>query len=313
MSEDYYQTLGVSRGASQAEIDKAYRELARKHHPDVNPDDKGAKDRFKRIQAAFDVLGNADKRKKYDLYGADFEHIGGGPRGGFRGQVPPGFADFDFDQLFGRQSGGGQAGFEDILRQFGGAAGARTGTRTRRGRDIHHELTVPFATAVLGGEAQLHIRRTSGETETISVKIPPGIENGKKIRLRGQGEKPPRGGGPAGDIMITVHVSPHPCFARRGNHLEIKVPLTVSEAVLGAKVEIPSPKGSITLTVPPGTSGGTKLRVKGQGIAPPKGAAGDLFAEIQIIVPKKIDQDTAELFRQIGKKEPENPRGGLMW
>ena len=313
MPEDYYHILGVTRDASQTEIEKAYRDLARQHHPDLNPADNTAKEKFKRVQAAFDVLGDPEQRKKYDRYGSAFDFSGGGSQGGYHGQIPPGFENFDFSQLFGDHAGGGHGGYADIFSQFGGATGTRGRKRVRRGGDIHYELNLPFTTAVLGGEAQLRIRRSTGNLETLSVKIPLGIEDGKKIRLRGQGEQPPQGRGPAGDILITIHVSPHACYTRRGNNLEIEVPITVTEAALGAKVEIPTPKGKITLTVPPGTSGGTKLRVKGHGVVATGGQPGDLLAEIRITVPSQIDAQTTDLFRQIGQRNPENPRGELRW
>jgi DnaJ-class molecular chaperone len=323
MAEDYYKTLGIRRDASQAEIQKAYRELARKYHPDLNPDDKAAKQKFQQIQAAFDVLGDAEKREMYDRYGSSFETWGaGGPQGahpwsGGFGGGPEGFRveDIDLSQIFGERPGepaGSPLG--DIFSQFRRSTGGRSrkAARSRRGDDITHEVQIPFGTAISGGEMQITVRRKTGKTETISVKVPPGIEDGKKIRVRGQGEPGPRRGSP-GDILITVRVAPHPCFQRRGSHLLVKVPVTLAEAVLGATVDVPAPRGTVSLRVPPGTSSGTKLRVKGQGAAPRSGPPGDLLAEIQIILPSAIDDEGRKLIRQFGERYAEDPRADLKW
>ena len=279
MAKDYYETLGVPRNASQAAIQKAYRELARKYHPDMNPGDKTAKKKFQEVQAAFDVLNDPQKREMYDRYGSAFETMGaGGPRGGAPWGAGPGggfgFEDVDLSELFGERVGVGPGGgFGDIFNQFRRAAGSsrsRTAGSRRRGADLHDEVRIPFATSITGGEVRLEVRRPSGKAESIAVKIPAGIEDGKKIRLRGQGQPAP-GTGTPGDVLLTVHVAPHPCFQRRGNHLHVKVPVTLPEAVLGAKVDVPTPRGAVSLKVPPGTSSGTKLRIKGHGVVPKDG------------------------------------------
>ncbi len=326
MAEDYYKTLGVRRDASQEEIQKAYRTLARKYHPDVNPG-ADAKRKFQEIQTAFDVLNDPQKREMYDRYGSSFETAGGrgpqggpqwqwqaGPGGGFAGE---GFEDIDFGQFFGERFGGGGVDLGDIFRQFGRGGGARTrrtaaGGPKGRGADIRHEVQIPFTTSVTGGEVQLSVQRGGGRVETISVKIPPGIEDGKTIRLRGQGE-PAGAGGTAGDILLTVHVAPHAYFERRGSHLHVKVPVTLGEAALGAKVDVPTPRGTVTLQVPPGTSSGRKLRVKGQGVATRGGSPGDLFAEIQIVLPKDLDEEARQMIQQLEKKAPKDPRANLRW
>jgi len=322
MAEDYYKTLGISRSASQAEIETAYRELARKYHPDLNPDDKTAKTKFQQVQAAFDVLGDPEKREMYDRYGSSFETMGaGGPGSGpFRGGGSPGgFSpeDIDFSQFFGERFGTQPSGgFGDIFGHFRRAAGGgprRAPTaKPARGTDLHHELQIPLNTSVTGGEVELSLHRQSGKTETIRVKIPRGIEDGKKIRIRGQGEQAPRGGKP-GDILITIRVSSHPCFRRQGNHLHVKVPITLDEAVGGAKIDIPTPKGTVSLRVPPGTSGGTKLRISGHGVAPNRGAPGDLLAEIQIVLPEKIGENDRKLIEEFSKRYPVRPRDNLWW
>ena len=326
MAEDYYKTLGVSREASQAEIQKAYYDLAKKYHPDKNPDDKTAKKKFQQIQAAFDVLGNQEKREMYDRYGSSFEtHGAGGPQyshtwrgspgGGFSGAgVNP--EEFDFSQFFGERFGGeAPAGAGDLFGQFrraGGGRASRASSSPKRGADVVSEVQVPFATAIGGGEVQLTVSRQSGKTDTITVKIPAGIEDGKKIRLRGQGETSTRGGSP-GDILITVRVAPHPVFQRRANHLIVKVPVTLGEAAAGAKIDIPTPRGTVNLHVPPGTSSGAKLRVKGYGVAPKNGTPGDLLAEIQIVLPKKLSAADRDAIVEIDGHYSQEPRKDLHW
>ncbi|RIK83632.1 MAG: J domain-containing protein [Planctomycetota bacterium] len=317
MDEDYYSILGVPRSASQADIQKAYRQLARKYHPDVNPDDGSAKTKFQQVQRAFEVLNDAKKREMYDRYGSGFEQAGqGGPQGGpFQWRTTSGGGGpegFDFSQMFG-ESGGG---FADIFRKFAGgaAAGPSAAGRTapRRGADLHHELTVPFATAVKGGEVEFAVLREDGKQETIRAKVPAGIEDGKRIRLRGQGGAAPRRGQP-GDIIMTIHVAPHPCYTRRGNHLDVKVPVTLAEAALGAKVDLPTPDGVVTLTVPPGSSSGKRLRLKGRGIAAKGEPPGDLYAELQIVLPEKLDEASLDLIRKLAPLGPDRPRRDLAW
>jgi DnaJ-class molecular chaperone len=324
MAEDYYQTLGVSRDASAADIQKAYRKLARKYHPDLNPDDKTAKSKFQEVQRAFDVLNDPSKRELYDRYGSSFESMGagagGGPRGGrYTWSTGAGGEEIDFSQLFGeRFSGGDPSGvFGDIFSQFRRAGGARRGGRAEppRGADVSAEIEIPFATAVSGGERQISLQRPDGRVETLAVKIPAGISEGKKIRLRGKGEPGP--GGAAGDLLITVHVAPHPWFTRKGNDLEVRVPVTLAEAALGAKVDVPTPRGTIALTIPPGSSSGRKLRVKGHGVAGRNGEKGDLYAEVQIVLPSPLDQQCVEEIRKLDEHvqsaHPQQPRKDLRW
>jgi DnaJ-class molecular chaperone len=351
MAEDHYKTLGVKRDATPAEIQKAYRDLARKYHPDLNPDDKKAKEKFQKVQAAFDVLNDEKKRKMYDQFGPGFESMAGGaageaggPRGGtytWTGQMPEGFEGIDISQLFGSGGvdpsmfggggGGGRGGggFADIFEQLrrgsggrgsggsgsGGSGGGRT--RGRRGRqpvegnDFHSDITISFQTAVLGGTTDLAIDR-AGKHETISVKIPAGINDGGKIRLRGQGE-PGANGGPPGDIILTVHVASHPHFTRTGDRLDIKLPVTLAEAVLGGKVDVPTPYGTIALRIPPRTNSGVKLRVKGHGVKNKEGAKGDLYAEVQIILPETIPNDLLEAVRSMEGRPQPDLRRELRW
>jgi len=322
MAEDYYQTLGVSRDASPADIQKAYRKLARKYHPDLNPDDKTAKGKFQEVQRAFDVLNDASKRELYDRYGSSFESMGGGPgpRGGAGARTTWSTGqgeEIDFSQLFGDRGGGDPSGmFGDMFNQFrrAGGRGRRTAQAPMRGADVTADLEVPFHTAVQGGEAQVSLRRPDGNIETLKVKIPAGIDEGKKIRLRGQGQQSPDGG--AGDLLITIHVAPHPWFTRHGNDLDVRVPITLAEAVLGAKVDVPTPKGTISLRIPPGSSSGKKLRVKGHGVAPKSGEPGDLYAVVEIVLPP-MDDKTTELVKQLDEHVQsaggQEPRKELRW
>ncbi len=329
MADDYYKTLEIPRDASPADIQKAYRALARKYHPDLHPDDKSAKDKFKAVQAAFDVLNDPSKRELYDRYGSSFDKMGAGgppPRGGYAGggQAAPGFEDFDFSQFFGERFGGAQGGqgdpggggFADLLNQFrrgnSGGRAQKKGRPASGGNNVQSEMPISFQRAVTGGEEQLSVNHPSGKTETLTVKIPPGVQDGSKIRLRGQGDPGP-GGGTPGDILLTLRVASHPYFQRRGNHLDVKVPVTLAEAVLGGKIDVPTPRGVITLRLPPRTSGGTKLRAKGRGVTPKTGEPGDLFAEIQIVLPPEIDAETTEAIRKLGEKPASNPRSELRW
>jgi molecular chaperone DnaJ/curved DNA-binding protein len=319
MADDYYQTLGLKKDAAPEAIQKAYRDLARKYHPDMNPDDKTAKEKFQKVQAAFEVLNDPDKRAKYDRFGSAYDSAGsGGPRGApftwtSGGETGANFQDVDLSDLFG----GGGGGFADILKGFGRGGGrsagpARNPRPPRRGSDLTYELQVPFNTAVLGGEAAISVQRADGHLETINVKIPPGIEDGKKIRLRGQGESVGRGGEP-GDILITVRVAAHPHFQRRGKNLDVQVPISLAEAALGAKIDVPTPRGTIALSIPPGTSSGKRLRIKGHGVESSDGVAGDLYAETLIVLPEDLDVEDLNAIKKIIQKHPYNPRADLRW
>ncbi len=317
MAEDHYGVLGVSRNASQADIQKAYRELARKYHPDLNPDDNAAKKKFQQVQAAFDVLNDPSKREMYDRYGSAFEAAGGGgarpgPTWG-RGSAE----DIDFSQFFGERFGGQPGeGFADIFEQF---TRGRGGSGSRRGRarepeggvDIESEVEIPFSLSVTGGEVKLGVPREGGPSTSLSVKIPAGIEDGKKIRLRGQGEAPP--GGTPGDLLVKVRVAPHPYYYRKENNLHVRVPVTFLEAAAGAKIDVPGPHGTVSVRVPAGSTTDTRLRVKGQGIKSRAGEAGDLFVELQVAVPTRLNEESLELVRQLDTQNPLQPRRDLRW
>lgn len=321
MAKDHYTTLGIDRSAKPEEIQKAYRQMARKYHPDMNPDDATAKKNFQEVQRAFEVLSDPEKRTKYDQFGDNFEsmHPGGESPGHWRytSTSNPQTYPFDINDIFGAEENTGGGGFADLFKQFrrgggGGSGGTRRAPRAERGADLKHELTVPFATAVLGGQAAISIRRGGGDTETITVKIPAGIDDGKRIRLRGQGE-PGIGDAPAGDILVTIRVSPHPYFRRTGVRLDVRVPVTLAEAAQGAKIDVPTPQGTITLTIPPNTSSGKKLRIKGHGVRPHNGQAGDLFAEIQVELPPQLSEEERRQLAEISDSHPQQPRAELRW
>ena len=317
MALDYYKVLGVSRSASEDEIRKAYKRLARENHPDLKPDDPAAAERFKQASEAYEVLGDAEKRKQYDTFGAAWKQAGqgGGP---FRGGSPFGGGgrqvDIDIGDIFGGGAGGGGVDLEDILGgMFGG--GRRGGRQRRpassRGGDLRTEVTVPFTMAATGGDYDVHLNR-SGESETLTVKVPAGIRDGGVIRLAGQGQ-PGTGGGAAGDLLITVHLAPHPWFRREGNDVYLEVPLTISEAALGAKVDVPTlADGTVTLTIPAGTSSGSKLRLKGKGFPDLKANShGDQYAIVKIVVPKGADGRVKELMEELAGADLADPRAGL--
>lgn len=318
MDEDYYQILGVSRTADKAEIDKAYRRLARKYHPDLNPDDKDAKRKFQQVQRAYEVLSDPEKRKLYDRYGAAFETVGAGAGAGAQAggrrtwQWQAGgpqfeFAAGDLDELL---RGFGAFGFGDIFEQM---AAARAGTRARRppqpGLDRQVEIEIPFQVAVVGGEHSIYLPETG---ETVMLKIPAGIEEGQKLRVRGKGE-PGYNGGPPGDLLVAVRIAPHRCYRRRGLDLEVDLPVTVSEAALGAKVDLPTPWGTVAVTVPAGTSSGQRLRLKGQGIRTSDGRQGDLYAVVQIRLPGRLDEKAKASIRDLERCYTTSPRAELRW
>lgn len=343
MAEDLYQTLGVSREAKKTELQKAYRKLARKYHPDMNPDNKAAQEKFKRVQEAYEVLSDEQKRAAYDRYGSDFEKIRGGYQpgaGGAGGAGDPSFDGLDLEQIFGAAGrggrGGGGAGFEngfnDFFEQILGGGATRGGPRgggfprsgspgtggrpapspPQQGQNIRYDLSIAFEKAVLGGKAEFYPTGT-GKTEKLSVTIPAGVDEGAKIRLRGQGQQVP--GGEPGDFILVVHIDEHPFYQRVGRNLELSLPITIGEAAIGAKVDVPTPKGTVTLSVPPGSRSGKRLRLKGQGIQYAAGSKhdgpGDLIVELQIQLPPSLTERATELIQEFEAEQPFAPREGL--
>ncbi|PRI11243.1 DnaJ C-terminal domain-containing protein [Leucobacter massiliensis] len=307
LEKDFYQILGVSKDASDAELKKTYRKLARKYHPDSNPGDAAAEAKFKEVSEAYSVLSDAEQRAEYDQIramgagGARFTAGGGGGQG--------------FEDVFGGMFGGGRGGshfsyqqggaqgFEDIFSMFGG--GAPRGPQP--GRDISASTTLDFETAVRGDTVTLQ-----APTGAVKVKIPAGVNDGQKIKVRGKGEPSPNGGAP-GDIILTVSVRKHPVFEREGQNLRVKLPVTFSEAALGATVEVPTLGGPpVKLKVQPGTPSGRVLRVKGRGVKSAKGT-GDLLAEVQVVVPAHLSEQAREALEAFRAVEPqENPREDLL-
>lgn len=306
--EDFYSTLGVSRGASGPEVKKAYRKLARELHPDRNPGDKAAEERFKNVSRAYEVLSDPKKRKLYDEFGED------GLREGFDAERARAYKNWSsgagrapnwgsqFEDLFrgGGRHSGGAVNLEDILGGMGGGIGdifgRRHGASTEASvPETEASMTLSFKEALAGGERTLQIADGSGGTRSIRARFPPGVRDGSKLRLRGQGRNIR---GVAGDLLLTIEVSPHEHFRREGDDLHITVPISIGEACLGAKISVPTPTGDVTLTIPAGTQGGTKMRLKGRGApVPAKGAdkkRGDLFVHLQIAIPTSLDEKSKE-------------------
>ena len=313
---DLYKVLGVARDVDADALKKAYRKLARRHHPDVNPGDKAAEEKFKEISEAYDVLSDATKRRNYDEFGEvslqggfDAEQArrareafgarfggGGGPGAGYGAYTSEEPFEFgDLDDLLGRFGFGGR-----------GASGRAAGLR---GSDLEASLELDFLEAAKGGEKRLSLALPGEDgrpkMQTLTVRIPPGVADGGRIRLRGKGA-PGLGGGPAGDLWATVRVRPHPVFRREGRDVFVDVPVTIVEAIRGAKIEVPTLDGRATVTVPPGTDSGKKLRLRGKGIPDPAGGApGDLYVVIQIRVPKQLDPEAlAKLDALAGTEDP---------
>ena len=311
MSDDHYQILGVSRTATSEDIQKAYREMARKYHPDLHPDDDAAKEQFKKVQTAFDVLNDPSKREMYDRYGSSFEGVNAGGGGwspqGHQGGFQAG-GEVDLESLFG-------GGFADL---FGG--GKRRSSRPRRsastqGEDITANIRIPFQLAIDGGKTEVRFDR-DGHSETLSITIPQGLPDGARMRLRGQG-RPGSGGGAAGDLLLEVGVEPHPVYRREGDTLAVNLPISLSEALEGAKVDLPTPWGVISLRLPAGTSSGKKLRAAGMGVRHTNGSKGDLIAEVQIVLPDLKDEAESKSLLDAVKvaelSSPKDPRAAIKW
>lgn len=364
---DYYETLGLQKGASAEEIKKAYRQLARKYHPDINPGDGVAEERFKQIQEAYSVLSDSDKRKRYDRYGQV------DPGSWFPGEG--GDQSFDFrDFAGGRQGGAPFSGFGEIFSDlFGRRSAPRRGPR--RGRDLEYQIAIPFLEAVNGVEKRINFHRQvscdkchgsgsksgaqpgtcpdcqgsgqvrqrqgtmtfatpcpgcggSGErrtgdcpacrgsgfkavAEALSVRIPPGVNTGSRVRIPGKGNSGEQGGS-AGDLYLVVEVEPHELFWREGNQIYCEIPITVTEAVLGADIEVPTVSGKARLHIPAGTQGGQKFRLKKRGVAGPRGGArGDQIVRVRIVLPERARGRSEKLLRELAELHPENPRASL--
>jgi len=382
--KDYYATLGVSRSAKPEEIRKAYRRLARKYHPDVNPGNKSAEEKFKQLSEAYEVLGDEKKRQIYDQYGFYSDNIppGGPGPGPATGAGAPGvdFSGFDFSNFNNadteaEQHGGFGGGFRDIFSQLFNRSGQREEEEEgpQKGSDIEYQMHLGFWDAIRGTQVRITIGRQetcptckgtgsaggapitcpacggtgkatrqagtmrftvtcpecggkgrlrrpcpacggSGfirKPESFEVRIPPGVDTGSRVRVPGKGNAGIEGG-PLGDLYIVTEVEPHPIFERKGDNIYVKVPVTVSEASLGAKVEVPSLVGPSTIKIPPGTQSGQKLRLRGKGAPSLRGdVRGDQFVEVQIVVPRAGDERTKEILRELARLNPEDPRQEL--
>jgi molecular chaperone DnaJ len=372
--QDYYELLGVPRKSSAKEIRAAYRKLARKYHPDLNPGDKSAEEKFKQIQEAYDVLSDTKKRQMYDQFGFNAPGPGAPPPGARYGESPQDihfdFGGFDFGGGSGAGAGGGTS-FRDLFSQFfRGANAAQRAPEREAGEDLEFQIDIGFAEAMRGAVKKLSITRLdvcnvchgkgfageekvcptcggSGQVtevsgkmrfqitcsrcggsgklqsichncggegrvarvDTLEVRIPPGAKTGSRVRVPGRGNAGIHGG-PPGDLYIVTNVQPHPFFERRGDDLYTVVPVTVTEASLGAKVEVPTIDGRAQVRIPPGTNSGKRLRLREKG-APSAGRAGkrgDQIVEVQVVVPKPEDERVRELLRELGKVDHEDPR-----
>jgi molecular chaperone DnaJ len=380
--QDYYELLGVPRKASVKELRGAYRKLARKYHPDLNPGDKSAEEKFKQIQEAYDVLSDTKKRQMYDQFGFNVPGQGGvSPQGAGYGGAPEDihfdFGGFDFGGGAGggAGAGGGGTSFRDLFSQFfRSQSAAQQGAEEEPGTDLEYQIDITFAEAMRGtvkklsftrldvcnvchgsgvepGEAKVcptcggtgHVTQTSGKMrfqvncsrcggsgrlhtickncggegrvpkmETIDVRIPPGAHTGSRVRVAGYGNAG-TSGGPPGDLYIITRVQPHPFFDRRGDDLYTAVPVTVTEASLGAKVEVPTIDGRAQVRIPPGTNSGKKLRLREKGAPSSRqpGKRGDQIIEVQVVVPKPEDERVRNLLKELSKIDPEDPRKEL--
>jgi len=379
-NKDYYETLGVARDAPLDEIRKSYRKLARKYHPDLNPGDKAAEERFKNVQEAYDILSDSKKRQMYDQYGFyspnGFPGAGPGAGGGGRPQPNMDFGGFDFSDYFSQQTAGGKrqtGGFRDIFSQFFGGQGEEEAQAPEKGSDLEYALNIDFWQALKGTTVPLKITRqevcgtchgsgTSGgatvncpqcngtghvtqmagamkfnltcprcggsgklknacptcngegrivATDTVEVRIPPGVRNGTRLRVPGKGNAGTMGA-PPGDLYITTRVEDHSFFHRDGDDIVIQVPVSVSEAGLGAKIEVPKVDGRALLKVPQGTQNGQKFRLREKGILNSRtNKRGDQIVEVVIQPPKVQDERTREILRELAQLHPEDPRAEI--
>lgn len=327
--KDLYSTLGVAKTADAAEIKRSYRKLTQQYHPDKNPGDAAAENKFKEVSSAYEVLSDADKRKNYDEFGDmsltqgfDVERARAyknATRGGGGGRRPrgggfPGAGGGGFDEsMFSNMGDARGTSFDDLLSQlFGGGrvvdpqgGGRNRGPVSRRGHDIEGEITIDFMDMLRGKVVPLRIESESGNARTLDVKVPAGIPDGGKLRMRGQGGQ----GDPAGDILLTVKVAPHPRLKRDGSHLQLSLPVTALEAYRGGPVDVPTVSGTVTLKLKPGSQSGQILRLKGKGIASPGQEPGDLLVTLDVRLPAAGD---AELLAALERLQADaDPRADL--
>jgi molecular chaperone DnaJ len=309
--KSYYDILGVKKDASEADIKKAYRKLAKKYHPDVNKGTKDAENKFKEISEAYAVLSDTEKREQYDRLGKEAFSFGGGGANPFAGGANP-FGGFDFSQFTAGRGGARRGGtrrtttgnFTDIFSDlFGG--GASFEEQPQRGGDLEAEMTIEFRDAVLGGTLEISVNGNP-----VKVKIPEGVRDGQRLRLRGKGA-PGTMGGPAGDLNVLIHVRPHPLYERRDDDIYIDLPVTVGEAIRGGEIEVPTIHGPVRAKIPAGTQGGQTFRIKGKGVRKKAGEAGDHYYRVQITVPKQVPPEARDAVDRIEACYTESPRANL--
>jgi len=302
--KDYYKILGVGRTASAKEIKQAYRRLARKYHPDVNPGDKSAEAKFKDISEAYEVLSDKEKRAQYDQFG----HLGDAWRRVAHGPgEPPGGATWQTVDF----GGGQQPGFGDIFEMFFGAGPGRAGARAAaaaKGEDLRQEVDITLEEAASGTQRTVVIATPEGRPKRLDVKIPAGVRDGAKIRVAGEGASG-MSGGRAGDLYVVPHIRPHRLYKREGDDLHLELPVTFPEAALGAEIEVPTLWGQVTMTVPPGSSSGRTLRLAGLGMPRLRASGrGDLFVKLRVVVPKNLTEEERKLIERLKELRPESVR-----
>jgi DnaJ-class molecular chaperone len=295
---DPYETLGVAKTASADDIQKAYRKLAKKLHPDLNPGDKSAEEKFKDVSAAYDLLGDPQKRARFDSGEIDAQGVEKPQRRYYRD-----FADRGEAGPFTSDQGFADLNDADILSEIFGRRGANM---KMRGGDVRYHLAVDFLSAVNGAKPQLALPDGSD----ITVTIPPGTRDGQVLRLKGKG-RPGYNGGEPGDVLIEIEVRPHPVFTRDNDDIRIELPVSLAEAVLGGKIKAPTPAGPVMLTVPKGANTGTVLRLKGKGVARPQGGHGDQYVTLKVVLPDKPDPELEEFITRWSKAQAYDPRRAM--
>jgi DnaJ-class molecular chaperone len=300
LAADPYETLGVGKDASEEAIRKAYRRLAKKLHPDLNPGNKQAEEQFKEVSAAYDLLGDPRKRARFDRGEID---ASGAERP--RQRYYRDFADADESNPYTSGEGFADfAGADDILSEIFGRQGR--GNIRMRGQDVHYRLALDFLDAINGGKQQL----TLPDGSVLDVTIPPGTRDGQTLRLRGKG-RPGIGGGPPGDALIEIEVRPHPVFTRKGDDIHVELPISLREAVLGGKVNVPTSSGSVAMTVPKWSNTGTVLRLKGRGAPRSDGSRGDEYVTLKMMLPEKPDPELEKFVAQWRPAAARNPREAM--
>ncbi|MHC4981684.1 MAG: DnaJ C-terminal domain-containing protein [Planctomycetota bacterium] len=311
--QDYYDLLGVTRNAGEEQIKAAYRKMARKYHPDVNKSPDAA-EKFKEATEAYEVLSDTKKREMYNQFG----HAGPGARTGPGGRTytwtSTGGRGFNFEDIFGGFSTGfiGMS-LEEILERLGEGVAGRASRRrpSRKGADLEYNLTLEFMAALRGTTANVRVRRPGARTESINVKIPPGVRDGSKVRVRGKGQDGPGG---RGDLYIITNVRPHPYFRRDGNDVYVDVPISITEAALGGSVDVPTTDGMTTIRIPPGSASSRKLRLRGKGVPSADGSTrGDQYVVLKIVPPKKVSTRGAQILKEFEEAEKFDPRANVPW